>query len=146
MLQQVAPEDNVPFITDVNKTQVENAIFSAMDFVKMRVRKRKAEEEGYKIAKEAAFSWKTATKFMKNGVFDNNDDLDEDTPWWEKPELSKEKKMEKMRAAERDVKFEIANKKKLVQQPFRNRYTESRFLEEPRNRVPRKIFIKSRKI
>lgn len=49
MHQQVAPEDNVPFITDVNKTQVDNAIFSATDFVKMRVRKRKAEEESYKL-------------------------------------------------------------------------------------------------
>ena len=112
----------MPFITDVNKAQVENAIFSAMDFVKMRVRKRKAEEESYKIAKEAAFSWKTATKYMKNGVFDDEDDLDDDIPWWEKPEPTKEKKMEKMRAAERDVKFEIANKKKLAQQPFRNRF------------------------
>ena len=78
----------------------------------MRIRKRKAEEESYKIAKEAAFSWKTAKKYMKNGVFDDEDDLDDDTP--DKPEHTKEKKVEKMRAAERVVKFEIANKKETL--------------------------------
>ena len=43
------------------------------------------------------------------------DDDDSDKMWWQKPELSKEKKMERMRAAERDVKFDISNRKFLLQ-------------------------------
>ena len=34
-----------------------------------------------------------------------------DIPWWQKPELSAEKKHEKMKQAEREVKFNLTNRK-----------------------------------
>ena len=96
-------------------------MFLAMDHVKMRLRKRKEEEESYRIAKESTFGWKTAQAYMKDPVFDDEDEFDEDNPWWQKPELSKEKKLEKLKAAERGVKFQLANKKKFWDQnSYRN--------------------------
>ena len=103
-----------------NKNQVETAIFAARDHAKMRLRKRKEEEESYRIAREAVFSWKTEKEYRKDPVFD--EDEDEDNPWWQKPELSKEKKLERMRAAEREVKFQMANKKQLLQQNSRTKF------------------------
>ena len=118
LLCLVAPEDKSPFITVHNKTQIESTIFAAVDHVKMRMRKRKEEEECYRIAREATFSWKTAAVYKKDPVFEDDDDLE--TQWWQKPELSREKKQEKLRAAEREVKFQMTNKKKL-QQPFKSK-------------------------
>ena len=82
-----------------------------MDHVKMRLRKRKEEEESYRIAKESTFGWKTAQAYMKDPVFDDEDEFDEDNPWWQKPELSKEKKLEKLKA-----------KKFWDQNSYRNKY------------------------
>ena len=48
-------------------------------------------------------------------MFDEDDDLDDSINWWEKPELSVEKKKEKVRLAERDVKFGLTNKRFLLQ-------------------------------
>ena len=58
ILDQIVPDDDSTFITMENKTQVETAILAARDHAKMRMRKRK-EEESYRIAREAVFSWKT---------------------------------------------------------------------------------------
>ena len=114
----MVPEDKSPFITVHNKTEIETTLFAAVDHVKMRMRKRKDEEECYRIAREATFSWKTAAVYKKDPVFEDDDDLE--THWWEKPELSQEKKKEKLRAAEREVKFQLTNKKKF-QQPFKSK-------------------------
>merc|ERR1712083_278197 len=127
-----------PFVTVQNKSQVESAIFAAVDHVKMRMRKRKDEEQSYRIAREATFGWKTEALFRKDPVFED-DDLD--TQWWEKPELSKEKKQEKLRAAEREVKFQMNNRRKL-QQPFKSKSfssyqpSGSAFGGQPRPRFP----------
>ena len=88
ILDQIVPDDDSTFITMENKTQVETAILAARDHAKMRMRKRK-EEESYRIAREAVFSWKTEKEYRKDPVFDDDDD-DEENPWWQKPELSKE--------------------------------------------------------
>ena len=54
--------------------------------------------------------------YRKAPVFEDDDSED---PWWMKPELSKEKKAEQLRAAERDVKFQLSNKKFLQQNKTR---------------------------
>ena len=118
----MVPEDKSPFITVHNKTEIETTLFAAVDHVKMRMRKRKEEEESYRIAREATFGWKTATVFKKDPVFEDDDDLE--TQWWEKPELSREKKQQKLREAEREVKFQLTNKRKL-QQPFKSKFYNS---------------------
>ena len=82
------------------------------------MRKRKAEEESYRIAREATFSWKTGALYRKDPVFQDDDDME--TRWWQKPELSREKKQEKLRAAEREVKFQMTNRRKF-QQSFRSK-------------------------
>ena len=56
------------------------------------------------------------------------EDDEEDLSWWHKPELSVEKKKEKMRAAERDVKFKLSNKKFLQKKqtmPYNRNYHKS---------------------
>ena len=113
ILSGVLPDGNDSFISEANSKQVEAALFVFRDYLTMRGRKRKAEEEAYRIASKAVFSWKTAKAFHENPVFEDDDDSDK--MWWQKPELSKEKKMERMRAAERDVKFDISNRKFLLQ-------------------------------
>ena len=85
----IVPDVNSPFITAANKDQVESALFAATDHVKMRMRKRK-EEESYKIAKESSFGWKTEKAYRKDPVFDDEDEFNEENPWWQKPEPSKE--------------------------------------------------------
>ena len=116
------PDDKSPFITVQNKSQVESALFAAVDHLQMRMRKRKAEEESYRIAREATFSWKTEALYRKDPVFEDDDDMD--TQWWQKPELSREKKQEKLRAAEREVKFQMTNRRKF-QQSFRSKFYNS---------------------
>ena len=74
ILDQIAPDDDSTFITMKNKTQVETAIFAARDHAKMRMRKRIEEEESYRIAREAVFSWKTEKEYRKDPVFDDDDE------------------------------------------------------------------------
>ena len=109
----VLPDGNVSFISEANSKQVESVLFTLRDLLAMRCRKRKAEEDTYRIASKAVFSWKTAKAFQENPVFEDDDDSDK--MWWEKPELSIEKKMERMKTAERDVKFELSNRRFLLQ-------------------------------
>ena len=113
ILHGILPDVDSSFITDANSKQVEAALFVFRDFLTMRSRKRKAEEEDYRIASKATFSWRTTKAYHDNPVFEEDDDTD--GMWWQKPELSKEKKLEKLRAAERDVKFDLSNKKFLLQ-------------------------------
>ena len=87
-MTQIVPDDNSPFITAANKEQVESALFAAMDHVKMRMRKRKEEEESYRIAKNSSFGWKTAQAYMKDPVFEDEDEFEEDNPWWQKLEAT----------------------------------------------------------
>ena len=100
------PEDDSPFINAINLKQVEAAMFTFRDHIAMRQRKQKKEEESYKIANTADFGWSTEKAYRQEPVFEDDE---EDLSWWHKPELLVEKKKEKMRAAERDVKFKLSN-------------------------------------
>ena len=100
-------EDN-SFITADNVALAETSLRASKEFLLMRQRKRKVEEESYRIAKEASFGWRTEKMFRRTPVFEDDDS---EEPWWKKPELSKEKKAEQLRAAEREVKFQLSNKK-----------------------------------
>ena len=109
-LNDVLPDDNSPgFITRENCAKIETTLFSVRDHVVMRQRKRREEEESYRVANESHFGWMTEKQFRKDSVFLNDDD--EEVDWWHKPELSIEKKMEKLRSAEREAKFQLSNKK-----------------------------------
>ena len=111
----VLPDDKEKksFITADNVAIAETSLYATREFLLMRQRKRKAEEESYRIAKEASFGWRTEKLYRKTPVFEDDDS---EEPWWKKPELSKEKKAEQMRAAEREVKFQLSNKKFIQQQ------------------------------
>ena len=117
ILLGILPDDDSGFVTAANCKQVEAVLFTVRDHLAMRSRKRKAEEEAYRIAKEAIFGWKTEKAFRKDPVFEEDDGSDE--MWWQKPELSREKKVERMRAAERDVKLQLSNRKFLLQNKFK---------------------------
>ena len=115
-LKLITPDDpSQPLITAGNCQMVESTIKSLVDHLQMRLRKRSFEEESYRIARESTFGWRTEKKFRKDPIF-LDENLDDDSMWYEKPELSKEKKIEKLRTAERDVKFEMTNMRKLQQQ------------------------------
>ena len=116
VLEGILPDDNGGFIHAGNLAIAESSLLCAKEFVSMRLRKRKAEEESYRIAKEASFGWRTEKLYRKTPVFQDDDS---EEPWWKKPELSKEKKAEQLRAAERDVKFHLSNKKFLQQNKAR---------------------------
>ena len=119
-LKLITPDDPTqPLITAANCQLVESTIMSLVDHLQMRLRKRSYEEESYRIARESTFGWRTEKKFRKDPIF-LEENLDDDSMWYEKPELTKEKKLEKLRTAERDVKFEITNMRKLQQQQFGN--------------------------
>ena len=77
----------------------------------MRLRKRRVEDETYKVANEATFGWKAEALYRKEEIF-ADDDLDGIEEWWQKPELSKEKKLEKLKQADREAKFQQANSRK----------------------------------
>ena len=85
-----------------------------VDFVQMRLRKRRVEDESYKVANEATFGWKAEALYRKEEIF-ADDDLDGIEEWWQKPELSKEKKLEKLKQADRQAKFQQANSREFQQ-------------------------------
>ena len=80
----------------------------------MRKKKTTNEEEAFRIANVSKLEW-VAEKNRAEEIFNINDD-DEDDHWLETEELSKEEKMDKLRHAEKDVKFERA-----IQKSFRGR-------------------------
>jgi hypothetical protein len=59
----------------------------------------------------------TEKKFRKDPIL-IEENLDDDSMWYQKPELSKVKKLEKLLTAERDVKFEMTNMRKFQQEQF----------------------------
>ena len=111
-LMKFAPEDtgtagqNKSFLTADNLDQAEEFMQFCFNFANMRSRKNKAELEAYRIALNSRAGWATEKKFRGEGVFLS----EEDTPWYEKEELSIEQKEEKLRKAERDVKWESSFK------------------------------------
>ena len=115
----ITPDDNSePVVTVANCRQVESTLKLCVDHLQMRFRKRKSEEESYRIARESVYGWKTQQLYRKDAVFGDEDDLDFDTPWWKKPEVSKEKKLEKLKQSDREVKFQLTNRRQLQQNSF----------------------------
>ena len=111
-LSAITPDDgSQPVVTADNRTRVENTLRSCVLHCQKRLRARKQEEEAYRVARDSVYGWKTERVFSKDAVFED-EDLDNATPWWQKPELSKEKKAERMKQADREVKFELSNKTK----------------------------------
>ena len=111
---------------------------STVDFVEMRFRKNQVEHESYRIARESVFGWKTEKMFNKDAVFEDLN-LDDDSPWWCKKDLSKEKKWEKLKAADRQVKFQLANVKKFQSKnsPFSNKFNQNSGQGQPYQNSPR---------
>lgn len=115
-MSSVTPDDNtLPIVTAANCGLVEATLQGVVSHLQMRMRKRKCEEESYRIARESTFGWKTEKLFRKDPIFEGGD-YDDDSAWWQKPELSKEKKIEKLKNAEREVKFQMTNGRKLLNQ------------------------------
>jgi len=118
-LKTITPDDNSqPIITANNCQLVEATIKFVVDHLQMRLRKRSLEEESYRIARESTFGWMTEKRFRQDPIF-VEEDLDDDSLWYQKPELSREKKAERLRTAERDVRFHFTNVKKQQFQQFR---------------------------
>ena len=63
------------------------------------------------------YGWRTETIYRKDAVFTSEDDFDIDTQWWQKPELSREKKKEKIKQADREAKFQLSNRGQQSWQP-----------------------------
>jgi len=121
----ITPADNsAPVVTAANCALVETTIGSVVTFLQKRMRIRKCEEESYRIAKESVYGWRTEKLYRKEAMFEE-DDVDDSLHWWQKPELSVEKKKEKVRGAERDVKFSFTNKKLLLQNSSQHSYKQN---------------------
>ena len=105
----ITPVDgSQPVVTAENSRLVENTLHSCVLHCQKRMKARKAEEESYRIARESVYGWKTEKVFSQNAVFED-EDFDDVSHWWQRPELSKEKKAEKMKQADREVKFQLTN-------------------------------------
>ena len=110
-LSLITPDDGTePIVTAANCRLVESSLQSCVSYLEMRSRKRKAEEESYRIARESVYGWRTEQIYRKDAVFTGEDDFDIDTQWWQKPELSREKKKEKIKQADREAKFQLSNR------------------------------------
>ena len=108
----ITPANNAaPVVTGINVQEVEKTLGSVVSFLQKRTRLRKVEEESYRIAREATFGWRTEKLFRRDDVF-RSEDYDCDLQPWEQPELSDDKKWDRMRSSDREVKFQIANARK----------------------------------
>jgi hypothetical protein len=130
-LKMITPDDNSqPIVTAANCQLVEATIKFMVDHLQMRLRKRGFEEESYRIARESSFGWLTEKRYRQDPIY-VDDNLDDDSMWYEKPEMTKEKKVEKWRTAERDVKFQMTNFRK-QQQQFRSKGSGQQYGFQPR--------------
>ena len=103
-LKEISPAaEGQPFITAQNFKIVESTLAETVLHVEKRMRKNKREEESYRIANKSQFGWKTEKMFREDDTFKDDED---DTNWWTKPDLSAEKKLEKFKSSEREVKFQ----------------------------------------
>ena len=100
-----ADEDGIvkPVITNENKMAVEEYLAELFDFFNMRDRFNRREKEAYQVALASDGNWLTEKFYRAEEMFH--------TPWYEKEELSSEKKLEKFRKAESDAKKKIAMRK-----------------------------------
>ena len=57
------------------------------------------------------YDWKAVQEYKRDGLFDDSE-FGDDTPAWQKPDLSKETKLERMKQADREAKFKISNQLK----------------------------------
>ena len=104
-----ADEDGIvkPVITNENKVAVEEYLAELFDFFNMRDRFNRREKEAYQVALASDGNWLTEKFYRAEEMFQKDDKI----PWYEKEELSSEKKLEKFRKAESDAKKKIAMRK-----------------------------------
>ena len=104
-----ADEDGIvkPVITNQNKEAVEEYLAELFDFFNMRDRFNRREKEAYQVALSSDGNWLTEKFYRAEEMFQKDDKI----PWYEKEELSSEKKLEKFRKAESDAKKKIAMRK-----------------------------------
>ena len=90
-----------------------------LSFLNKRDRCVRYELEVYNMSIKTPGGWLTEKKFREDSIFLQGS---EKANWWEEPELSVEKKYEKLRKAEADVKREVALKKVFYKKPLKFPY------------------------
>ena len=108
-LDAITPEDgSKPVVTAQNVSVIENTLSICVSHLQKRIRARRAEEEAYKVSRDSVYGWKAVKEFERGGLFDD-EEFGSETPIWQKPDLSMDKKLEKMKQADREAKFKISN-------------------------------------
>ena len=111
-LNAITPANSTtPVVNATNANLVEKTFASLVTILQKRTRFRKYELESYSVARESSFGWSAEKLYKRDSVF-LEEDYDSDKLWWQKPELSTEKKWERMRSADREAKFAAANSRK----------------------------------
>ena len=100
--------NSAPVVTATNVQQIEKTLGATVSFLQKRIRLRKVEEESYRVARDSTFGWKTEKLFRRDDTF-RSESYDDDLQPWEVPEMSDEKKRERLRSADREIKFQISN-------------------------------------
>ena len=95
-------------VTNENVCLVNSLLLDTFELLNKRGRRNRNQIESYNIAKE--WGWHTEKQYRQDDIFLEGDESN-DIPWHEKPELSKEKKFEKLRKAEVDARKQISRKK-----------------------------------
>lgn len=108
-LASITPANNsAPVVTATNVQQIEKTLGATVSFLQKRIRLRKVEEESYRVARDSTFGWKTEKLFRRDDTF-RSESYDDDLQPWEVPEMSDEKKRERLRSADREIKFQMSN-------------------------------------
>ena len=95
-------------VTAKNIPEVNGLLCDVLELLNMRERKTKNEIEAYNIALKSHGGWLTEKRFREEGgVFLQEQD---DLQWYERAELSHERKMENLRKAEADVRKDLTMK------------------------------------
>ena len=104
-----------------NVAKVHSYLDELFEFLNKRDRTNRREIEAYNIKNVSLGRWATEKKYRADAIFLNNDD---GTPWYEKPELSEEKKLENFRKAEAEVRKEATMKKLfLAKKPYSRKFS-----------------------
>ena len=102
-----------------NPREIAQFLKRNLSFLNKRDRCVRYELEAYNMSIKTPGGWLTEKKFREDSIFLQGS---EKANWWEEPELSVEKKYEKLRKAEADVKREVALKKVFYKKPLKFPY------------------------
>ena len=101
-LNDIVTQDNNLLEVKGNEERYHGFATFCVSFANMRKRKNLKESEAYKVASRSQYGWLTEKYFRQGELFESTESGQK---WYEKEEISAEKKLALYRSAEREAKF-----------------------------------------